>query len=87
MLNEGVHLEGIDGEVLFDLTKSPILYKQRIGRVLSSDKEAGEAVIIDAANNWLLQIDTYKEIESAIQAGQKKDGNEEKDWKLFRLLP
>ena len=28
MLNEGVHLDGIDGEVLFDLTNSPILYKK-----------------------------------------------------------
>lgn len=87
MLNEGVHLEGIDGEILFDLTKSPILYKQRIGRVLSSDKEAGEAVIIDAANNWLLQIDTYKEIETAIQAGNKKRDKDEKEWNLFKLLP
>ena len=64
MLNEGVHIDGIDGVVLFDLTSSPILYKQRIGRALSSDKNAGEAVIIDVANNWLLQIDTYKETEN-----------------------
>lgn len=88
MLNEGVHLEGIDGEILFDLTSSPILYKQRIGRVLSSDKNAGDAVIIDAANNWLTQIETYREIEMAIQAGQKREkGDEEKEWDLLKLLP
>lgn len=90
MLNEGVHLEGIDGEVLFDLTKSPILYKQRIGRVLSADKNAGDAVIIDAANNWLTQIETYREIERAIQTGQqrgKEEYNEERNWDLLKLLP
>ena len=67
MLNEGVHLEGIDGEVMFRTTESNILYKQQIGRVLSADKEAGETVIIDAVNNWLRQIETYREIERAIQ--------------------
>ena len=88
MLNEGVHIDGIDGVVLFDLTSSPILYKQRIGRALSSDKNAGEAVIIDAANNWLAQIETYKEIEMAIQAGrQREKESEEKDWDLLKLLP
>ena len=88
MLNEGVHIDGIDGVVLFDLTSSPILYKQRIGRALSSDKNAGEAVIIDAANNWLAQIETYKEIEMAIQAGHKREQDEkEKDWNSLKLLP
>ena len=87
MLNEGVHLNGIDGEVLFDLTTSPILYKQRIGRVLSADKEAGEVVIIDAANNWLNQIDTYKELEIAIQSGQKKNEKKDIDLNLLKLLP
>ena len=76
MLDEGVHLDGIDGEILFDLTHSPILYKQRIGRVLSADKEAGETVIIDVSNNWLAQIETYREIDEAIKSGNS--GN--KDW-------
>ncbi len=88
MLNEGVHLDGIDGEILFDLTSSPILYKQRIGRVLSSDKNAGETVIIDAANNWLAQIETYREIEKAIQLGQQREKDkDDKDWDLLKLLP
>ena len=76
MLNEGIHIPDVDGEVLFDLTSSPILYKQRIGRVLSSDKDAGETVIIDAVNNWLEQIDTYYELEKAINKGNQTDRDE-----------
>lgn len=71
-LNEGVHIEGVDGEVLFDLTSSPILYKQRIGRVLSSDKNAGESVIIDVANNWLNQLDVYSELVEAVGKGGQR---------------
>ena len=94
MLNEGVHLEGIDGEILFDLTTSPILYKQRIGRVLSSDKDAGETVIIDVVNNWINQIDTYREIEKSTYVGTHKDNLNEKDnnnendfYDLMKLTP
>ena len=84
-LNEGVHIDGIDGEVLFDLTKSPVLYKQRIGRVTSPN---GETVIIDAVNNWLNQIDTYYELENAIRKGQANGKDKEtQDYDLFKLSP
>ena len=33
MLNEGVHVEGISGVILFRPTISPIIYKQQIGRL------------------------------------------------------
>ncbi len=32
MLNEGVHVAGISGVILFRPTVSPIIYKQQIGR-------------------------------------------------------
>ena len=83
-LNEGVHIDGIDGEVLFDLTSSPVLYKQRIGRVTTPDKET---VIVDAVNNWLTQIDTYKEIEVAIKKGESTRNNTEADYSLLELSP
>ena len=76
MLNEGRHIEGLDGEVQFRPTESPIVYKQQIGRVLTSDKEAEETVIIDVVNNWLRQIDTYKELEGAIREGEKREKKE-----------
>lgn len=50
MLNEGVHVEKIDGVILFRPTVSPIIYKQQIGRALSASKDK-EPVIFDVVNN------------------------------------
>ena len=36
MLNEGVHVEGVSGVILFRPTVSPIIYKQQIGRALTA---------------------------------------------------
>ena len=36
MLNEGVHVDGISGVILFRPTVSPIIYKQQIGRALTA---------------------------------------------------
>ena len=80
MLNEGKHIKGLDGEVQFAPTNSKIRYKQIIGRVLTSDKNAGETVIIDAVNNWIRQIDTYRELEHAIQISGKKNA-----YDLFKI--
>ena len=74
MLNEGVHLEGIDGEVMFRATESSLIYKQHIGRVLSADEEAEETVIIDAVNNWLRQEEAFEEIAGAIQIRKQEKG-------------
>lgn len=51
MLNEGIHVEDIDGVVLFRPTVSPIVYKQQIGRALSASKNA-RPVIFDIVNNF-----------------------------------
>lgn len=50
MLNEGVHVPGISGVILFRPTISPIIYKQQIGRALTAG-EGGTPVIIDVVNN------------------------------------
>ena len=73
MLNEGIHLDKIDGCVMFRPTDSAILYKQQIGRVLSADKAAGETVIIDAVNNWLRQEEAFEELDHATNEGNGKD--------------
>ena len=36
MLNEGIHIEGIDGVILLRPTISPTIYKQQIGRALAA---------------------------------------------------
>lgn len=51
MLNEGVHLDDIDGVILFRPTVSPTVYKQQIGRALTAGK-SGTPVIFDVINNF-----------------------------------
>lgn len=51
MLNEGVHVNDIDGVIMFRPTVSPIIYKQQIGRALSANKNRSP-VIFDVVNNF-----------------------------------
>ncbi len=69
MLNEGVHVEDIDGVILLRPTVSPILYLQQIGRCLSTGGNR-EPVIFDIVNNFenIYSIDTIKaEMEEAFE--------------------
>ncbi|MCI9229133.1 MAG: DEAD/DEAH box helicase family protein [Dorea sp.] len=50
MLNEGVHVEDVEGVILLRPTVSPIIYKQQIGRALSASKKK-DAVIFDIVLN------------------------------------
>lgn len=51
MLNEGVHVEGISGVILFRPTISPIIYKQQIGRALTAEDNSAP-LILDVVNNF-----------------------------------
>ena len=51
MLNEGVHVEGISGVILFRPTISPIIYKQQIGRALTAG-DSTTSLILDVVNNF-----------------------------------
>lgn len=50
MLNEGVHVDDINGVILLRPTVSPIIYKQQIGRALSANKKTNP-VIFDIVLN------------------------------------
>ena len=50
-LNEGIHVEEVSGVILFRPTISPIVYKQQIGRALSSSSTQ-VPVIFDVVNNF-----------------------------------
>ena len=53
MLNEGVHVEGVDGVVLLRPTVSPTLYLQQVGRALAAVKgKKKQPVIFDIVNNF-----------------------------------
>lgn len=51
MLNEGIHVKGVSGVILFRPTVSPIVYKQQIGRALTAG-EGGTPLILDIVNNF-----------------------------------
>jgi len=51
MLNEGVHVQDVDGVILLRPTISPIIYKQQIGRALSARKNKSP-IIFDVVNNF-----------------------------------
>ena len=68
MLNEGVHIDGVCGVILFRPTVSPIIYKQQIGRALSASSTK-TPVIFDIVNNIenLYSIDAVEqEIRAAV---------------------
>ena len=67
MLNEGAHVDDVDGVILLRPTVSPIIYLQQIGRALSADSKK-TPVIFDLVNNFdsLCCIDCLKnEMEEA----------------------
>ena len=51
MLNEGIHVDGISGVILFRPTISPIIYMQQIGRALTAGDNASP-LILDVVNNF-----------------------------------
>ena len=61
MLNEGVHVEDIDGVILLRPTVSPLIYLQQIGRALSAGGKKSP-LIFDIVNNFdsLYTIDALR---------------------------
>lgn len=51
MLNEGIHVDDVDGVILLRPTVSPIIYLQQIGRALSAGNK-NQPVIFDLVNNF-----------------------------------
>lgn len=84
MLDEGIHIRGLDGIVMFKPTESWIVFSQEVGRIMSIDAKE-DRVIIDAVNNWIRQIDTFMEIEHAMGKGKDKTNNSY--YKFFKLQP
>ena len=52
ILNEGVHVDDIDGVILLRKTMSPIIYFQQIGRALSFSGRNKQIKIFDLVNNF-----------------------------------
>ena len=71
MLNEGLHVNNIDGVIMLRPTISPIIYLQQLGRALSVGHNE-HPLIFDIVNNSLgiKDIDKfYEQVKRQIQAG------------------
>lgn len=90
MLNEGVHVEDLDGVILLRPTVSPILYLQQVGRGLSAGSRKGHRpVIFDIVNNFdsLYSIDALQEeAEQALTLAACGAGEPGKYCGRFRII-
>ena len=88
MLNEGIHVEDVDGVILLRPTVSPIVYLQQIGRALSAGAD-NTPVIFDLVNNFdsLYCIDCLKnEMQEAFLLFPTTHGEGEKFDDRFRII-
>ena len=51
LLNEGVHVKGIDAIIMLRSTISPIIYFQQLGRLLSCSKDKKDVYVFDLVHN------------------------------------
>lgn len=82
MLNEGIHLEDVDGVILMRSTVSPVIYKQQIGRALTAGKrslsgsreELESPLILDVVNNFENLRSIYS-VEEEFEKAWQEDGS------------
>lgn len=88
MLNEGIHVDNIDGVILLRPTVSPIIYLQQIGRALSAGKRK-KPLIFDIVNNFdsLYSIDALQmEIDEAFVSLQYTESEKAKFKEQFCII-
>lgn len=90
MLNEGVHVGGVDGVILLRPTVSPVLYLQQIGRALTVDKaRQKQPIIFDVVNNFesLYSVDALqREFDEAYALISCTESEREKYRDSFRVI-
>lgn len=70
MLNEGVHVRDVSGVILFRETESPIIYKQQIGRALTTGTQS-TPLILDVVNNFS-SLSSYGTIQSEMDEAVRR---------------
>lgn len=72
LLNEGAHIDGVNCIIMFRKTKSPTVYLQQLGRVLTTDAQNERVKIFDFVANHE-NLKTYMDIQEStvgwIQSG------------------
>ncbi len=93
ILNEGVHVDDIDGVILLRKTKSPIIYFQQIGRVLSFSGRNKQIKIFDLVNNfknhdaiYAIYRELKEELKRKIELNPAKKEEYEKKLEKFVIL-
>ena len=87
ILNEGVHVDDIDGVILLRKTMSPIIYFQQIGRALSFSGRNKKIKIFDLVNNFKNHdaiYAIYNELEDELK--KKIESNPEKKEEYEKIL-
>ena len=91
MLNEGVHVEDVDGVIMLRPTISPIIYLQQLGRALSVGHNA-HPIVFDIVNNINCHksiYEVYEEVKKKILSnhnGNTQNGNDEVDLEEFKIV-
>lgn len=74
ILNEGVHVKGVDSIFMLRPTTSPTIFFQQLGRLLSYSRRKDKVVVFDLVNNirrsphiYQLYIDLYKRANELIE--------------------
>lgn len=82
MLNEGIHLDDVDGVILMRPTVSPVIYKQQIGRALTvRGLEAQKGLTEDAAETPLI-LDVVNNFENLHSINSIEMEYEQMLWKM-----
>lgn len=75
ILNEGVHVKGVDSIFMLRPTTSPIIFFQQLGRLLSYSRRKDKVVVFDLVNNirqsphiYQLYIDLYQRANELIES-------------------
>lgn len=93
ILNEGVHVDDIDGVILLRKTMSPIIYFQQIGRALSFSGRNKKIKIFDLVNNfknhdaiYAIYNELEEELNKKIKTNPEKKEEYEKILSNFVIL-
>lgn len=76
MLNEGVHVEDVDGVIMLRPTISPIIYLQQLGRALSVGHNA-HPIVFDIVNNINCNKSIYEVYDEVKKKVLTNTGNED----------
>ena len=88
MLNEGVHVNDIDGVIMLRPTNSPIIYTQQLGRALSVGHKEHPIVfdIVNNINSHKIIYDVYQEVKEKLSDKQRNRNGKKVNLADFKII-